>query len=331
MRLRILGLVLAVLALSVTGSALTPSTGAAQASAAAQATAKEAFKRGQAAYNAGNYDVAVREWQAAYASDPRPLIQFNLSQAFERMGQLPDAIDSLKRYLESAPADDYAYSDANARYVALQQRVAATGVVVQGGNEGGSILVDDQDWGRTPRPDKIGVTPGNHVIVVRWADGREYRTSAYVPAGQVVTISVGDAGAPVAQVPAPAAVAAASVPQSAPAAPPEGRSKTKKIVLYSVGGAVAAIGVGLLVYGGVRGGATSKCGELKDGIETYCDPDSKRSAEHQSIGGYVAGGVLLAGGAAIVLVNALTGRHDDTRRASQCGVGFTSASCTFRF
>ena len=48
--------------------------------------AREAFRRGQAAYSAGNYDQAVREWQGAYKVDPRPLIQFNLSQAYERMG-----------------------------------------------------------------------------------------------------------------------------------------------------------------------------------------------------------------------------------------------------
>ncbi|MDB4976866.1 MAG: hypothetical protein JWN48_5207, partial [Myxococcaceae bacterium] len=121
MRLRTLALVLLLL---TTRTALAQNTGTTQPSAAAtQASAKEAFKRGEAAYSAGNYDSAVREWTNAYSADPRPRIQFNLSQAYERMGRLEDAIASLKRFLDSGDPEDPTYSDANARYVALQQRL----------------------------------------------------------------------------------------------------------------------------------------------------------------------------------------------------------------
>ncbi|MDB4990722.1 MAG: hypothetical protein JWN04_5900 [Myxococcaceae bacterium] len=334
MRLRILGLVLVLL---TTRSAWAQHAAGAPLNTASSAAAKEAFKRGEAAYSAGNYDTAVREWTTAYSADPRPRIQFNLSQAYERMGQLQDALDSLKRFLDAADPEDPTYSDANARYVALQQRLAATGVVVQGGAEGGSILVDDQDWGRTPRPDKLGISPGNHVIVVRWADGREFRTNVYVPAGQVVNITVtGDGSAPAAPV-APTAVtpaAAAAAPSSDMNTPPPAPRDNKKLILYGAGGATAALGVGLLVYGFVRHSATNKCGKRDKtfDLETYCNPDSEDAAKRQSIAGFVTGGVLLAGGAALLVVNAVTGRPDAPQRASsQCGVGLTSASCTFRF
>ena len=296
------------------------------------ASAKDAFKRGEAAYSAGNYDTAVREWTNAYSADPRPRIQFNLSQAYERMGQLQDAIDSLKRFLDSADPEDPTYSDASARYTSLQQRLAATGVVVQGGAEGGSILVDDQDWGRTPRPDKITVAPGNHVIVVRWTSGREFRTNVYVPAGQVVSIAVSDDpnATPAAAV-TPAA-AAATVASSAAPPPAQDDGKRRKIIWYSVAGGVAAAGVGMLSYGIARGTATSKCGARKNDLLTYCNPSSEDRANHQAIAGYVVGGALLAAGGALFVVTALSGRHDDAQHAqTQCGVGFSSANCTFRF
>ena len=328
MRLRILALVLMLL---TSESALAQN--AAPPSAAAQAAAKEAFKRGEAAYSAGNYDLAVREWTQAYSSDPRPRIQFNLSQAYERMGQLPDAIDSLKRFLDAADPEDPTYSDANARYVALQQRLAGTGVVVQGGAEGGSILVDDQDWGRTPRPDKLTVSPGNHVIVVRWPGGKEFRTNVFVPAGQVVNIAVSDDGtgaaaaAPVA--PTPVAVAQAATQNE----PPPAHHDKKKIILYSTGAGAAAAGIGLLVYGIVRGGAGDKCGKRDKTLDllTYCNPSSQDAAQRQSIAGYVSGGLLIAGGAALMVVSALSGRSDAKQAKTQCGVGPSSASCTFRF
>jgi len=301
--------------------------------AAAPASAKDAFKRGEAAYSAGNYDAAVREWQNAYSVDPRPRIQFNLSQAYERMGQLEDAIASLKRFIESGDPEDPTYSDANARLGALQQRLAATGVEIKGGAEGGSILVDEQDWGRTPRPDRITVSPGNHVIVVRWPAGQEFRTNVYVPAGQVVQIAVPGDSAPTPAAAAAAPAAGAPVQDSTGPAPSSGSDK--RILWYSLGGGVAAAGVGLVVYGVVRGGATDKCGKRDDlGLLTYCNPESADKADRQAVVGYALGGVLLAGGAALFVVGALTHKHEDTRPGSastQCGVGLASANCTFRF
>ncbi|MET0286890.1 MAG: tetratricopeptide repeat protein [Polyangiales bacterium] len=298
--------------------------------AAKAATAKEAFKRGEAAYSAGNYDAAVREWNNAYSADPRPRIQFNLSQAYERMGRLEDAIASLKRFLDSGDPEDPTYSDANARLVALQQRLAATGVTIQGGREGGSILVDDQDWGRTPRPDKITVAPGNHVLVIRWPDNKEFRTNVFVPAGQVVELQLpADGSAPVTATATPATPGPRN---DGYAPPPSDDTRKKKLLWYSLGAGTAAVGAGLLVYGIVRGTADNDCGSVQGGFRVYCNPDSKDSIKTQSVVGYALGGALLAGGAAFFVVGALTGRHDDQPRAStQCGIGMASASCKFQF
>ena len=289
-----------------------------------QASARDAFRRGEAAYSAGNYDTAVREWTNAYAVDPRPRIQFNLSQAYERMGQLENAIAALKRFLETGDPEDPTYSDANARLVALEQRLGSTGFIVSGGPEGGSILVDGQDWGRTPRPDKITVAPGNHVVVIRWASGREFRTNVYVPAGQVVNVEVADDGSAPAAAPSGATGATgATGPMDAP--PP---SSSKRVLWYSIGGGVAAVGLGLAIYGATRIAAQSKCGDR----DIYCEPDSADSAKTQGIAGISVGSALILGGAALFVVGALSGRHDDKRAAkTQCGLGYASAACTFRF
>jgi hypothetical protein len=107
--------------------------------------------------------------------------------------------------------------------------------------------------------------------------------------------------------------------------PPE--RSNKRLLWYSIGGGVAAVGLGLTVYGATRIAAQSKCGG-----NTYCEPDSQDSAKAQGIGGIVAGSALLLGGAALIVVGALTGRHDDARASrTSCGVGFASAACTLRF
>jgi hypothetical protein len=338
MRLRTLGLLLMVSTAAVASPRVVAAQGSAGANASTPATApvsaREAFKRGEAAYSAGNYDAAVREWTNAYSVDPRPRIQFNLSQAYERMGRLEDAIAALKSFLETGnPDEDPTWSDANARLVALQQRLAATGVVVQGGAEGGSILVDETDWGRTPRPDRITVPPGNHVIVVRWPSGQEFRTNVFVPAGQVVNITIPDEGGTTAQPTAGGApTPAAGAPATTSAASGGSQGVDKRILWYSLGGGVAAAGVGMIIYGVVRGAATDKCNERDAlGLTTYCNPDSVDKADRQSVTGYAMGGVLLAGGAALFVVGALTHKRDDRQAKTQCGVGLMSANCTFRF
>ncbi len=279
--------------------------------------AREAFRRGEAAYSAGNYALAIREWTSAYKVDPRPRIQFNLSQAHERLGDLESAMASLRSFIDSGDPDDPMYSDANARLAALQQRMALTGVMMKGGGDGGQILVDDQDWGRTPRPDKIPLTPGSHVLIVRWPARQEFRTNIVVPAGQVIEVNVPDAGggSPIATGPT-ATTNSVSV---------DSNNANKKLLYYSLGGGTAAVGVAALIYGIVRGGDVVDCDK------EYCrDPKQSDAASTQSLVGYIAGGVLVAGGAALIVVGALT--DDDQQQASTtCGVGLASASCRVRF
>jgi hypothetical protein len=300
-------------------------TAAAQAGAGAGAAhasegAKEAFRRGEAAYSAGNYEVAIREWNTAYQSDPRPRIQFNLSQAYERMGQLENAIQALETFLNSGDPDDPTYSDANARLLALRQRLASTGVVVNGGADGGQILVDDKDWGRTPRPDKITVAPGNHALTVRWPDGREFRTSVFVPAGQVAEVQVPAEVGGAQPAAGPAAAGGATTTSASPA-------KDQRVLWYSLGGGAAALGIGLLTYGIVRHSATSDCG----GSTWYCNPDDEDKANRQALAGFVTGPILIAAGAALFVVGAITHKKAGGEARTQCGVGYASAACRVRF
>jgi hypothetical protein len=303
---------------------LVPSVSLAQAPAtpAPAVDAREAFRRGEAAYSAGNYDMAIREWNSAYAADPRPRIQFNLSQAYERTGELEKAMTALRKFLDSADPDDPMYSDANARLSALQQRVSATGLLVRGGAEGGLITVDQADWGRTPRPDKITLAPGSHVLVVTWAGQPEFRTNVIVPAGQVIEISLpADAGK--------GAVVAGGSTGTTTQPPPPKSGNGKKLGLIIAGSVTAAIGTGLLIGGIVHGSQTVDCDD--DG-PNYCpDPDQNDSVTNEGIGLAVAGGVLMAGGAGLIVWGILSGKSDKQQAANQCGLGLASASCKFRF
>ena len=103
-------------------------------------------------------------------------------------------------------------------------------------------------------------------------------------------------------------------------------AKDKRILWYSLGGGAAAVGVGLLAYGIARKLATSDCGG-----DTWCNPDDVDRADRQAIGGLVSGSVLLAAGAALFVVGAVTHKKSDRQAKTQCGIGYASASCRFQF
>jgi hypothetical protein len=157
---------------------------------ATYADARTHFRRGETAYQQANYEIAIQEWRKAYRLEKKPRIQHNLALAYERLGRLEEAAKALEIFLKSADPDDPAYGEATARLNSIKQRLALTGIQINCRVEGALIQVDGREWGRTPRPDKISVSPGSHDVVIRHPDYRDFISNVVVPAGQVVKVDV---------------------------------------------------------------------------------------------------------------------------------------------
>ncbi len=207
--------------------------------ASAQEDARAHFQRGQAAYETGDYETAAREWQRAYEMDPRPALQYNLAQAYERLGRLDDAVRSYHTYIDNTTADDPRMETARARLASLEQRVSQTSVHLTGGVEGAAIFVDGQDRGRLPHPDPLRVEPGSHRIVVR-AEGYQDFVS-------VVAVSPGQS---------------AEVPIEMTPGQSGGASTTGGGGVSTIGIIVAGVGAAALIGGAITGGlALSTAGD----------------------------------------------------------------------
>lgn len=159
-------------------------------SVASAQEARELFLQGQAAYETGDYDTAVQNWERAYELDPRPLLQYNLAQAYERLGLLDQAVAAYRVYIENTPGDDQRAQNARARIASLEQRVGNTSIRLTGGVEGAAILVDGEDRGRLPHPDPLRVDPGSHRVVVRAEGYEDFVSVVAVSAGQSVDVPV---------------------------------------------------------------------------------------------------------------------------------------------
>lgn len=271
--------------------ALDPVRACAQEEAAAAAEGDDArtlFGRGQTAYSQGDYDGAIAQWTRAYEMDPRPLLQFNLSQAYERLGRLEDAITALELYLERADPTDEHQADARARLAAQRERMRRTSLRIVGGPEGATITVDGEDRGRTPRPDPIQVTPGSHRIVVRAAGHADFNSTVVVPAGQAVDVPV-----------EMTAATASAGGGEAPIVP---------IVLFSVGGAA-------LIAGAVMGGvALSDAGNAPG--RTSPEADAARGLALGADITMAIGVAAAAAGLIVLLVSDSGGESQEPERIS---------------
>jgi len=195
--------------------------------------ARELFVKGQAAYRAGDYEVAVDLWKRAYEIDARPLLLFNLAQAYGRMGKLVEERDTLKLFLETAPQDEPSLSTATSRLSVVERALARTGIAIRAENaEGARVLIDGEDRGLLPRPDAFRVEPGAHRVEIFREGFEPFDARVVVPPGEETAIDV----------------VLEALDVSAVAIPTEASVGATPWILYGAGGALIATGA---VLGGL--------------------------------------------------------------------------------
>ena len=67
------------------------------------ASAKQHFAAGRAAYAANDFPTAIREFKAAEALRPSPVLAYNIGLANEKLGRRKVAVKYYQRYLETSP------------------------------------------------------------------------------------------------------------------------------------------------------------------------------------------------------------------------------------
>ncbi len=92
------------------------------ASASSESQARTLYAEGDAAYRVGRYEDAIAKFTRAYELSPRPELQFNLANAYERLGKLEEAVAALELYRPAAAPEEQ--SEIDARVKALRKRIA---------------------------------------------------------------------------------------------------------------------------------------------------------------------------------------------------------------
>ncbi|MGO8992583.1 MAG: tetratricopeptide repeat protein [Polyangiaceae bacterium] len=296
---------------------LAPTTAHAQ-TAADRATARELGQDGQAALDKKDYTTAEDRFRRADALFHAPTLLLGYARAEAGLGKVVNASEAYNRIVREgvppgAPAVfAQAVEAAKAEAGAVQARIASVTITVAG-PENPTVTLDDQPVPVAALGVKRPVDPGEHVVKAT-GDGWQPSETKFTVA------DAGNANANLTLLKVPGSSAAAATPapagQPAPAASggtasadtgttSSSGSTQRTVGIVGIAAGVVGLGVGAVTGILAIGKHSTLSTECPDGTCSSAQSQSDLSSYH-SIGmvstiGFVAGGVLAAGGAVIFL------------------------------
>jgi hypothetical protein len=140
----------------------------ARADAEAIAKAKQRFTAAAQAYRDAHYKDAIDLFLEANRLDPHADLTYNVGQAYEKLGDVANALRSYREYLRIAPgATDRGTVETSIRNLEtrLQRERGLQQVSVFSTPAGATLVLDGKPVGATPCTFEIA--PGGHVAVLR--------------------------------------------------------------------------------------------------------------------------------------------------------------------
>jgi tetratricopeptide (TPR) repeat protein len=299
----------------------------------AEAQAKQRFATGAQAYREARYKDAIDLFLQANKLDPHPELIFNVGQAYEKLGDVPNALRSYREYLRLLPgASDRATVETSIRNLEARLREKGVQQVSIFSNPSGATLVLDQKpVGPTPWTGEIA--PGRHLAVLQ-AQGFPDTAKEFVllpDRAMDLDIAMATTGSGATQI-----VPAAAPATGAPAAPPPPPDAPKRahvqpwtIAALSVGVAGLGASLGLeIARRSAQSAAESDPTQIgyRNDLSTM---EGRATAARVMLG---VGSVVTATGVVLLIVDLRSGGGDASKKAGLgCRDGVCGAFVSGRF
>ena len=108
--------------LAVTSAASVASAQGSEATSASDADARTFFKSASVRFERGDYEAALKDFEAAYELSRRPALLYNIGLCAERVGEDAKALSAYRQYLE-ADANGELTSEVRGRVTTLEARL----------------------------------------------------------------------------------------------------------------------------------------------------------------------------------------------------------------
>jgi len=160
-------LLVASLLIGITGLISPPAHAQGQeGSSDSDARARELYENGARLYDEGLYEDAIAAWKAAHDLSERPLLLYNIANAYERIGQYQEALDHLNRYRALAPSSERETLERRMRNIErrLEEEQAAGGGTTDNGAASLTVVSTTTSSAPAgPHPAGVGLIVGGGV------------------------------------------------------------------------------------------------------------------------------------------------------------------------
>lgn len=146
------------------------------------------FLEGQRLYSTGQYEEAVELWTRAYEISGLVALQYNIAQAYGRLGKVVEEREALARFILAEDTPEDLKAVARERLAALDQRIARTALIIDGDREGAEVFVNEKHVGALPLPRPVHVEPGIYRVTGRLEGFAEASANARVTPGEQLRV-----------------------------------------------------------------------------------------------------------------------------------------------
>ncbi len=256
--------------------------------------ARVQFKQGLALYTEAKFEQAAIAFGRAYELKPTYKLLYNIGQVENELSHYAAALEAYTRYVTEGGED---IPDDRLRQVKseIKQLNALVGmIVIQGGGDGATILVDKEERGKTPHTGIIFVDLGKHEVVVELGARRLLDRVVKVAGGEKVVLKVGKGDVSAAE------ESASSPPVDTPEEEEEEEGEEEAPGRRLWTWVALGIGVGAGIGAGVTGGmAMSREGSLDENCpDKICPPGEEgelESTRNLALASTILTGVAAAG------------------------------------
>lgn len=154
------------------------------------AEAVDRYREARAAFDAGEYERAIRLFVEADRLAPSAALSFNIARSYEKLGNGARALEHYRHYLRREPGGAGA-KRAAARVKELEGELERRGVqqvTVNSTPAGAQVAIDERPLGATPWTGEL--SPGNHTLVVTHADFTKTTRVIEVAADRALDVEV---------------------------------------------------------------------------------------------------------------------------------------------